>query len=68
MEVAVRAPVLGLHAPAAAVVAGADIEFTSGDVAPVHEDMVEAAGGRNVWIVGAETSSASSPTPGSSTR
>jgi dihydrofolate reductase len=30
----------------------ADIEFTSGDVAPVHEQLVEAAGGRNVWIVG----------------
>jgi dihydrofolate reductase len=30
----------------------ARIEFTSGDVAGVHEQMVEAAGGRNVWIVG----------------
>ena len=34
------------------VVPGANIEFVSGDVAPVHEQMVEAAGGRNVWIVG----------------
>jgi dihydrofolate reductase len=34
------------------VVPDADIEFTSGDVAPVHEQLVEAAGGRNVWIVG----------------
>ena len=34
------------------VVPGADIRFVSGDVAPVHEDLVEAAGGRNVWIVG----------------
>jgi dihydrofolate reductase len=34
------------------VVPGAPIEFTSGDVVPVHERMVEAAGGRNVWIVG----------------
>ncbi len=34
------------------VVPDADIEFTSGDVAPVHEKMVKAAGGRNVWIVG----------------
>jgi dihydrofolate reductase len=34
------------------VVPGAKIEFASGDVAPVHEKMVEAAGGRNVWIVG----------------
>ena len=34
------------------VVSGADIEFVSGDVAPVHEKMVEAAAGKNVWIVG----------------
>jgi dihydrofolate reductase len=29
-----------------------DIRFVQGDVAPVHADMVEAAQGRNVWIVG----------------
>ena len=34
------------------VVPGAPIEFTSADVAVVHEQMVDAAGGRNVWIVG----------------
>jgi dihydrofolate reductase len=34
------------------VVPNARIEFTSGDVAAVHEDMVAAADGRNVWIVG----------------
>ena len=34
------------------VVPGADVEFVSGDVAPVHERMVEAAAGKNVWIVG----------------
>ena len=34
------------------VVREAPIEFVSGDVAPVHEAMVRAAGGRNVWIVG----------------
>jgi dihydrofolate reductase len=34
------------------VVPDAPIEFTSGDVAAVHEEMVEAASGRNVWIVG----------------
>jgi dihydrofolate reductase len=33
-------------------VAGADIRFVGGDVRPVHEQMVEAAGERNVWIVG----------------
>jgi len=31
---------------------GADIRFASGDVAPVHAEMVEAAGGKNVWVVG----------------
>jgi len=34
------------------IVPGASIELVSGDVAPVHERMVAAAGGRNVWIVG----------------
>ena len=34
------------------VVPNAQIEFVSGDVAPVHDAMVDAAGGRNVWIVG----------------
>ena len=34
------------------VVPDADVEFTSDDVAAVHEQLVEAAGGRNVWIVG----------------
>ena len=29
-----------------------DIRFVQGDVAPVHGEMVEAAQGRNVWIVG----------------
>lgn len=31
---------------------GADIRFVRGDVRPVHEDMVRAADGRNIWIVG----------------
>jgi dihydrofolate reductase len=30
----------------------ADIRFARGDVRPVHEKMAEAAGGKNVWIVG----------------
>src|SRR5215218_7825446 len=34
------------------VVPNAPVEFTSGDVAGVHEEMVRAAGERNVWIVG----------------
>jgi dihydrofolate reductase len=34
------------------VVPNAQIDFVSGDVAPVHEQMVPAAEGRNVWIVG----------------
>ena len=33
-------------------VPGADIRFVRGDVRPVHRAMAEAAGGRNVWIVG----------------
>jgi len=35
-----------------APVAGADIRFVRGDVRPVHQHMVQAAGGKNVWIVG----------------
>ncbi len=34
------------------VVPDAPITFVSGDVAPVHAEMVGAAEGRNVWIVG----------------
>ena len=34
------------------VVPDAQIEFTSADVATVHREMVDAAGGRNVWVVG----------------
>ena len=34
------------------VVPGAAIEFTSAGIATVHEAMVSAARGRNVWIVG----------------
>ena len=33
-------------------VAGADIRFASGDVRPVHRQMRDAAGERNVWLVG----------------
>jgi len=31
---------------------GADIRFVEGDVAPIHAAMVEAAGGKDVWVVG----------------
>ena len=34
------------------VVPDAQIEFVRGDVAPVHEAMMDAAGARNVWVVG----------------
>jgi len=34
------------------VVPNAQIEFTSADVATVHEEMARAAGDRNVWLVG----------------
>ena len=30
----------------------ADIRFVQGDVAPVHAEMVAAAGGKDVWVVG----------------
>ncbi|MEV6522613.1 dihydrofolate reductase family protein [Longispora sp. NPDC051575] len=33
-------------------VPGVDITFVQGDVRPVHAAMVEAANGRNVWLVG----------------
>ena len=31
---------------------GADVRFVNGDVRPVHREMTQAAGGRNLWIVG----------------
>ncbi len=33
-------------------VEGADIRFVKGDVRPVHAAMVEAAAGKNIWVVG----------------
>ena len=33
-------------------IAGADVRFVRGDVGPVHQSMVQAAAGRNVWSVG----------------
>src|SRR4051812_22721397 len=30
----------------------ADVRFVQGPVQPVHAEMVDAAGGRNVWVVG----------------
>jgi dihydrofolate reductase len=33
-------------------IAGADVRFVRGDVRPVHDEMVRAANGKNVWIVG----------------
>jgi dihydrofolate reductase len=35
-----------------APIPGVDLRFVSGDVRPVHAEMVAAAGGKNVWIVG----------------
>lgn len=34
------------------VVPNADLRFTSGDVAGVHAEMLEAASGKNVWVAG----------------
>lgn len=33
-------------------VSGADIRFVQGDIRPVHEQMLQAAGGNNIWLVG----------------
>lgn len=35
-----------------ASVPGADIRFVQGEVAPVHREMLAAAGDRNIWVVG----------------
>jgi len=34
------------------IVPGADVRFVAGDVRPVHAAMRDAAGGKNLWIVG----------------
>ena len=31
---------------------GANLSFVQGDVAPVHEEMIRAAGDKNIWLVG----------------
>jgi dihydrofolate reductase len=31
---------------------GADLRFGQGEVGPIHREMVEAAGGKNIWLVG----------------
>ena len=33
-------------------VPGADVRFTRGDVSAVHTQMMQAAGGKNLWVVG----------------
>ena len=33
-------------------VEGADIRFAQGDVAPLHDELVAAAGGKDVWVCG----------------
>jgi dihydrofolate reductase len=33
-------------------VSSAELHFVQGDVRPVHEHMLRAAGGRNIWLVG----------------
>ena len=33
-------------------VEGADVRFVQGDVVPIHAALTEAAGGRDVWVVG----------------
>jgi dihydrofolate reductase len=31
---------------------GVDLRFREGDVTPVHREMTQAAGGKNIWLVG----------------
>jgi dihydrofolate reductase len=31
---------------------GADLRFVAGEVGPIHREMVEAAAGKNIWLVG----------------
>ena len=45
-------PVWAFTSRSLPVVPDADIRFVSGDVRPVHRQMVAAAGGKNIWIVG----------------
>lgn len=40
------------HVDGLSVMDGADIRFGQGDVAPLHEALVDAAAGKDVWIVG----------------
>jgi dihydrofolate reductase len=49
---AYQQPVWVFTSRSLAAVEGADLRFVSGDVRPVHQEMVAAAGGKNVWIVG----------------
>ncbi|MCL4870833.1 MAG: dihydrofolate reductase family protein [Anaerolineae bacterium] len=34
------------------IVENADVRFVSGDVRPVHKQMSEVAGGKNIWLIG----------------
>ena len=52
LEVAVRHPLLGLHPSRAGGRAQCARRIHGQDVATVHEEMLAAAGTRNVWIVG----------------
>lgn len=47
-----RQPVWVFTSRTLPAVAGADVRFVSGDVQPVHREMVAAAGDSHVWIVG----------------
>jgi dihydrofolate reductase len=40
------------HRATPPVVPGTAVSFVRGDVGPVHDEMMRAAGGKNVWLVG----------------
>ena len=49
---AVSDSLLGVHSSRAGSAAGADVRFTAAPVPAVHAELVAAADGRDVWIVG----------------
>ena len=47
-----RPPGLGVHPPDLPGIPGVDVHFVRGDVAPVYDELVAAADGKDLWVVG----------------